>query len=76
MWIHGRDLENSERYDRQRRRSSGIAIVYIHQIIILGEKNAEKLNSVFLSNNTVQRRIFEMSNDINCQVIEEINSFG
>ena len=42
MWIHGRDLENSERYDRQRRRSSGIAIVYIHQIIISSEKNADK----------------------------------
>ena len=31
---------------------------------LIGEKEAEKLNSVSLSNDTVRRRIHDMSNDI------------
>ena len=32
--------------------------------LVLGEKSAEKLNAISLSNNTVQRRIPQMSDDI------------
>lgn len=40
--------------------------------LMLGENQANKLNKLSLSNNTVQRRIFELSQDIKEQVIEEI----
>ena len=39
----------------------------------LGDESETKLNSISLSNNTVQRRIKEMSLDIFLQVISEIS---
>ncbi|XP_063584632.1 protein FAM200C-like [Penaeus indicus] len=44
--------------------------------IVLGEKRAEKLNAISLSNNTVQRRISQISDDIKEQVIQEIKRAG
>ena len=41
---------------------------------VIGDEAALKLNSVLLSNNTIQRRITEMSTDINEQVLAEIQS--
>ena len=40
---------------------------------VLGDESEKKLNSISLSNNTVQRRIEEMSPDIFQQVISEIS---
>ena len=39
---------------------------------VFGDESVKKLNSIFLSNNTVQRRIEEMSVDILQQVISDI----
>ena len=39
---------------------------------VIGHKAVSNLNSVSLSNNTIQRRITEMSTDINEQVITEV----
>jgi len=39
---------------------------------VIGEEAVSKLNSVSVSNNTIQRRIKEMSTDINEQVITEV----
>lgn len=39
--------------------------------LVLGEKSAEKLSAISLSNNTVQRRISLMSDDIKEQVIQK-----
>ncbi|XP_045109127.1 zinc finger BED domain-containing protein 5-like [Portunus trituberculatus] len=44
--------------------------------LVLGEKSAEKLNAISLSNNTVQRRISQISDDIREQVIQEIKRAG
>ena len=41
---------------------------------VFGDESVKKLNSISLSNNTVQRRIEEMSMDILQQVISEIRS--
>lgn len=41
---------------------------------ILGEAAATKLQSVSLSNDTVMRRIVEMSDDIECQLVEKIKA--
>lgn len=42
--------------------------------IMLGEESAKKILPLSLSNNTVQRRIADMSDDIKAQVIDEIKS--
>ena len=42
--------------------------------LMLGEQSAKKLNSLSLSNNTVQRRIEEMSTNIRDQVVAEIKA--
>ena len=39
---------------------------------VIGDEAVSNLNSVSLSNNTIQRRIIEMSTDINEQVITEV----
>ena len=39
---------------------------------VIGDEAASKLNSVFVSNNTIQRRITEMSTDIKEHVITEV----
>uniref|UniRef100_A0A0P4VR47 Uncharacterized protein n=1 Tax=Scylla olivacea TaxID=85551 RepID=A0A0P4VR47_SCYOL len=44
--------------------------------LVLGEKSAEKLNAISLSNNAVQRRISQISDDIKEQVIQEIKRAG
>ncbi|XP_063872897.1 zinc finger BED domain-containing protein 5-like [Scylla paramamosain] len=44
--------------------------------LVLDEKSAEKLNAISLSNNTVQRRISQISDDIKEQVIQEIKRAG
>ena len=44
--------------------------------LVLGEKSAEKLNAISFSNNTVQHRISQLSDDIKEQVIQEIKSTG
>ena len=41
---------------------------------LIGEKEAEKLNSVSLSNNTVRRRIHDMSDDISDQVTTAVRA--
>ena len=41
---------------------------------IIGEAAASKLQIVSLSNDTITRRIVEMSNDIECQLLEKIKS--
>lgn len=44
--------------------------------IVLGEEAEAKISAIPLSNNTVQRRISEMSEEIKAQVINEIKSAG
>ena len=44
--------------------------------LVLGEKIAEKLNAISFLNNTVQRRISQISDDIKEQVIQEIERAG
>lgn len=44
--------------------------------LVLGEKSAEKLSAISLSNNTVQRRISLMSDDIKEQVIQKVKKNG
>ena len=44
--------------------------------LVLGEKSAEKLIAISLSNNTVQRRISQASDDIKEQVIQETKRAG
>ena len=39
---------------------------------VIGDEAVSKLNSVSVSNNTIQRRITEMSTDIKEQVIAEV----
>ena len=39
---------------------------------VIGDKAVTKLNSVSVSNNTIQRRITEMSTDIKEQVITQV----
>ena len=41
---------------------------------VIGNEAALNLNSVSLSNNTIQRCITEMSTDINRQVLKEVQS--
>ena len=41
---------------------------------VIGDEVALKLNSVSLSNNTIQRRITGMSTDINEQILTEVQS--
>lgn len=43
---------------------------------VLGEKEASKLKSIPLSNDTIQRRIADISMDLKLQVVERINSCG
>ena len=40
--------------------------------LMCGEKEAKKLNSLSLSNDTVKRRIQEMSHDVLVQVLERV----
>ena len=40
--------------------------------IIIGEKECKKLDAVSLSNNTVKRRIADMSNDILQQIVYQV----
>ena len=42
--------------------------------IILGEASAKKMENVSLSNNTVQRRISEMADDVKEQVLDEVRA--
>ena len=44
--------------------------------LALGEKSAKKLNTISLSNNTVLRRISQLSHDIKEEVIQEIKRAG
>ena len=44
--------------------------------LALGEKSAKKLNTFSLSNNTVHRRISQLSDDIKEDVIQEIKRAG
>ena len=47
----------------------------LKMVDIMLEKHAErKLASVLLSNSTIQRRIKDLSDDIKCQVVEEIKT--
>ena len=39
--------------------------------ITVGEKECKKLNAVSLSNNTVKRRIADMSNDVLQQIVQQ-----
>ena len=41
---------------------------------MLGEANASKLAALSLSNNTIHRRIIDMSEDIKLQVISEVQA--
>ena len=40
--------------------------------IIIGEKECKKLDAVYLSNNTVKRRIADMSNDVLQQIVHQV----
>ncbi|XP_055543289.1 SCAN domain-containing protein 3-like [Wyeomyia smithii] len=40
--------------------------------LVLGEASAAKMRQIALSNNTVQRRIADMSNDVKAQILSEI----
>ena len=42
--------------------------------ILLGKDDERKLASISLSNGTIQRRIKDLSDDIKCQVVEEIKT--
>ena len=44
--------------------------------LALGEKSAKKLNTISLSNNTMHRRISQLSDDIKEEVIQEIKRAG
>ena len=44
--------------------------------VLSGEKEAMKLKAIPLSNDTIQRRITDMSMDIKEQVVQRINSCG
>ena len=40
--------------------------------IVIGEKESKKLDAVSLSNNTVKRRIADMSNDVFQQIVHQV----
>ena len=42
--------------------------------IMIGEKESKKLDAVSLSNNTVKRRIAEMSNDVFQQIVHQVKT--
>ena len=44
--------------------------------IMIGEKECQKLDAVFLSNNTVERLIADMSNDVLYQIVHQIKEIS